>query len=282
MKKTLVCLFACLLIFTFFLPKPTVTADSIDGLPIKNDLLETGILFEGQIFLPMILNGLPCSKAPTLLEPANSAFLNTLTPLFRWDTGDNPYTTRFRLELAKDAEFNQGITSLTSSGFSGIGEFRFPQNLEPASTIFWRAYLICGELQSPYTPTWSFLTGSGGTIPSAPILVSPEDESTPSLTPITLQWEPVEGAIEYLVRWTETGASWYNFAYTSETCYTLWGVTPSATYDWWIAALNEYAIGIDSEKWQFTAPAETQSINDECLLSTPNVYRDRESFVISE
>lgn len=218
------------------------------------------------IYLPLIKNGSPCSKAPILLEPANGSNLDNLIPIFSFDTGNDPNVTGFVMSVARDVDFNQSVTSLSISGsVSGIYNFRFSQNFDPSTTLYWRAYNRCGEIQSPYSQTWSFTTGSGGPIMPAPTLISPPDDSVLPTLPVNLEWSAVNGAWEYLVHWRRTGLGGYSYTYTADTNFTIWGLNPNTTYEWWITARNDYAWGLESEKWQFTTPAETLSITQENL-----------------
>lgn len=96
-----------------------------DDDPLPPDLVSPGIMYD--IYLPLIMNGSPCSNAPTLLEPANGANLDNLIPLFRWNNGDDPNATELHLEVARDSGFTQYVTSLWSSGSGGgYKNFVFP------------------------------------------------------------------------------------------------------------------------------------------------------------
>jgi len=214
------------------------------------------------IYLPLIRNGSPCLNAPTLLDPANGSSLDNLIPLFRWDNGNDPNVTRLHLEVARDAGFTQRLISFTSGGSGGIREFRFSRNFDPSATLYWRTYLECGTTQSPYSAVWSFTTGSGGTILPAPNLLAPADDTILPSLPVNLEWSAVSGAVEYIVHWTLTGQGGYSYSMATDTNFTIgWGLSPNATYDWWITARNAYAWGVDSVKWQFTTPAGALSIS---------------------
>lgn len=207
-----------------------------------------------------------CTTIPTLISPTNGGNLDTIAPLFRWDNGNNPNATMLRLEVAKNPGFTQTVWSLWSGGTSGVREFRFSENLDPATVYYWRAWLMCGDTQGPYSEVWSFTTGSGGTILPAPALVAPANGSAVPTTTVTLQWSSVSGAIEYLVHWREVGQGGYTWRRVNDTQTTISWLSVNTTYEWWISARNDYAIGTDSEKWQFTTPAGS--------LSSPSVNYD--------
>lgn len=218
------------------------------------------------VHLPVALKNYgACSAFPTLLGPANSSGLDTIIPLFRWDSGNNPNATTLRLEVAKDANFTQRVFSLWSRRSRGIGEFRFSSNFDPATTYYWRAWLMCGDAQGPYSEMWSFTTGSGGTTLPAPALLAPANGSTVPTTPVTFQWSSVPGAVEYLVRWREVGEQWSIVDWVNEAQISVDWLSANTTYEWWVSARNDYAIGTNSDTWQFTMPAGVSSLTSEEL-----------------
>jgi len=218
-----------------------------------------------------------CSTIPTLLSPANGSSLNTIAPLFRRDNGNNPNATVLRLQVSKAGY----VWSLRSSRASGVSEFRFSRNLNPAATYYWRAWLMCGDVQGPYSEVWSFTAGSGGTILPAPTLVAPTNGSTSPTTTVNLQWSPVSGAIEYLVYWREAGDRGYFFWSVSATQTTISQLKANTTYEWWISARNDYAIGTDSETWRFTTPAGSSSLSPQ-NLNRNSVEEDGSATIVFE
>jgi hypothetical protein len=203
--------------------------------------------------------------------------------LFRWDNSNNPNATQLNLEIARDADFGQIFWSLSSIGSGGIQEFRFSENFDPSATIFWRAYLMCGTTQSPYSEAWSFTTSSGGMIMPATSLIAPADDSILSSLPVDLEWSAINGAVEYIVHWTVTGYGGYTYSFTTDTSFTIgWGLDPNTTYDWWITARNDYAWGTDSEKWQFTTPTEMLTIPQKNLNPSFIMNEDGATYKTSE
>jgi hypothetical protein len=236
---------------------PENTASPSTDLPAARLGVTADITFtpEYTAFLPAVFkNYINCTAVPTLLSPANGSSLATLAPLFRWDNGNDPSVTALRMQVSKDASFATYVNSLY--GGSGTHEFRFSRNYDPATVYYWRAWLVCGDVtQGPNSEVWSFTTGSGGTILPAVSLTSPANGSTVSGSTVTLRWSAVSGAIEYLVRWRETGEGGYIYTWVTGTQYTVGGLSANTTYEWWVSARNSYAIGTDSATWQFTTPA---------------------------
>ncbi len=196
----------------------------------------------------------PCDTVPTLLSPPDGGNLSTIAPEFRWDCGDNPRATQFRMRFGLDPEFDSWVQGITSWSAQGEGAFRFHENLEPDTTYYWRAWLICGEMEGPYSEVSSFRTAVEGTLPPAPSLTAPVSGTVVSSPSVTLVWEPVDRAEEYLVRYREAGAGEYRWVWTADTRVTL-SLAGGKTYEWWVAALNGYGIGSDSLAWRFITPA---------------------------
>ncbi|CAG0931292.1 hypothetical protein TFLX_02072 [Thermoflexales bacterium] len=204
------------------------------------------------VYLPTIFqNYTSCTTIPALLSPATGTTLNTLVPLFRWDSGNDPGATEFRYETSKDVTFDTTYGFRSRYDAQGIHEYRFSENFDPGTTYYWRAYLMCGEAPGPYTAVWTFTTGSGGTLPPGPNLVSPANGTLVAGTSVTLRWSPLAEAVEYTVYRKKAGSSTI-FWKVNNTEFTLSGLSPNTPYEWWIKARNEYAWGAESPHWFFT------------------------------
>jgi hypothetical protein len=206
------------------------------------------------LYLPLIKTGRPpCSLAPALVSPADGSLLDSLIPLFEWDSGNDPAATELMMLVARDPGFTQVVQSLGYGSGQGPGSIRFWSNLDPAVTYYWRAWLMCGPgLQSPYSQVWTFTSGSGGTILPAPGLVAPADGTIlPGLDTI-LQWSPVSGAVEYQVQWRHSGGAGGYVAFTTSLQYTPYALSASSPYEWWSAARNDYAWSSESLLRTFT------------------------------
>jgi hypothetical protein len=203
--------------------------------------------------LPLIMTGpRPCSVPPTLVSPANGSSLNTLIPMFEWNSGNDPSATQFMMYVAHDPGFTQVVSSLGYGSGQGPGNNRFWTNFDPASTYYWRAWLMCGEgIESPYSEVWTFTSGSGGTILPAPDLVAPANGTLLPGIDTTLQWSAVAGAVEYQVQWRKTGGGGY-VQFTNSLQYNPYALIAGSSYEWWSAARNDYAWGPNSALWNFT------------------------------
>jgi hypothetical protein len=234
------------------------------------------------IYLPVMFKGFEeCSTTPTLISPTNGSSLNTLIPLFQWDSGNNPNADNLHMEVSRNSGFTQIFSSLYYNSAQGAGDFRFSDNFNPAATIYWRAFLICGDTQGPYSEVWSFTTGSGGTLLPAPALVAPANgNAVPAIT-VTLRWSPVSGAVEYVVHWRTLGQGGYSYESVTDTQTTLTWLGPNPTYEWWVSARNNFAIGADSEKWQFTTPGGSSSVSTQ-NLNRSSVVEDGNAIIVFE
>jgi hypothetical protein len=225
------------------------------------------------IYLPIVLKDYAgCYTIPTLLSPAIGSTLSTINPLFSWDSGNDPTATAFRMQVALDVDFTQIRSDLWSGGATGIEEFRFASNYNSATIYYWRAWLMCGETQGQYSEVWSFTTGSGGTILPAPTLIAPDNGSTVPTTTVTLQWAIVPDALEYIVHWRQDGWGGYYYQWVNDTQYSI-HLLNNTTYEWWVTARNDYALGTNSATWHFTTPVGSSAVSPQDFLH---------SFVIEE
>jgi hypothetical protein len=224
-----------------------------------------------------------CSTTPALIAPADGSTLNTLIPLLQWDSGNNPNATEFYLDVWLDPGLTEYVTGLRCTGCGIRGEYQWRihrylvGNLDPATTHYWRAYLMCGDTRGPYSDVWSFTTGSGGTILPGPNLISPADGTTLPGTTVSLQWSSVNAAVEYWV-----SAETQDRDYVRDvpgTVTTLRELQPNASFEWWVQARNDYAWGADSTHWHFTTGANGSSISPN---SSSSLLPDRRDHVAKE
>jgi hypothetical protein len=228
------------------------------------------------VYLPSTLNHFGgCSVVPTLLDPADGSTLDTLLPVYRIEVSDNPNITGLRMEVAEDQAFENFVMSSWGGGWPGVHEKRFSWNLDPATTYYWRAWVMCDDVAGPYSEVRSLISGSGGVIPAAPDLVSPADGISIGSLPFTLTWSTVPGALEYEICWRKaSGGGAYCFS-RNEAQFSTAGapphwLDPDTTYKWWAVALNDYAASPDSVSWEFTTPSEgglyaSESLEDDMV-----------------
>jgi len=204
---------------------------------------------EHLVYLPFV--AYPCPQ-PTLYSPEDAAQLDTLTPVFQFGVPVITGVTGAALHVSPNPSFMPLEYSITSD--SGGGEFTWKvyYNLTPAATYYWRAVTICQGSVKSYSEIRTFLTGSGGEFPPAPVLLSPADGSTTASTSVTFEWSQVVGATGYLLNYQGEGSSWMTVPLT-DTQRTR-SLQPGKNYIWYVQPLNAYGIGESSPTWHFTTP----------------------------
>jgi hypothetical protein len=213
---------------------------------------------DSTLYLPSILNILPCGDEPRLYSPLNNSTLNTLRPTFQYTFGLNPAATERWFEVALDPAFTQRKYWTYSTNIHGTTDTMYyarPHvNLNPATLYYFRAYVKCGSSLALYSDVWSLTTGSGGTILPAPTLLEPSSGSQVPSTTVTLRWLPVSGAdLGYMVYYGKVGGSQF-LGQVNDTSLVVGPLDAATTYEWWVKAANDYALGSSSAKWQFTTP----------------------------
>ncbi len=234
----------------------TLTAMNLSGTATATHTVQ----INARVYMPTIYkNFLTCGGPPTLLSPPDASVQQTLLPTYRWDNGSATNATTTRLEVAKDPDFDERVNSLWFPAPSGELEFQFSRNLEADVTYYWRVWLVCGEVAGPISEVWSFTTNSGGTILPAPTLVAPPNQSTQPVDGVTLDWNPVGGAEGYIARWSVAGSPSTRYQWVTGTSLALTGLNAGSTYEWYVEAYNDYAIGTESTRWRFTTTSPAAS-----------------------
>jgi len=236
------------------------------------------------LYLPVVNNNPGCIiTTPSLISPANGSHLDTLIPMFKWDAGNDPNAIGLRVDFASTPDFNR-IWLIMRSWWqaTGQGEWRWSENFDPGTTLYWRTCLFNDEFEGPYSEVWSFTTGSGGTILPGPSLVSPANGGIVPSLPVTLQWSALGGALEYLVEWRVVGSPETAYRWvTGDETEVSW-LDANATYEWWVRARSDYAHGNDSEIWQFTTSAGSSSSPGSNPDSTISIKKGDSTYIITE
>lgn len=217
--------------------------------PTLNDWAMVAPSQDFTIHLPLVQRTTsPCSVAPTLISPTNLSVLDTLVPALVYFRGTHPVSYT-QVLIADNPGLDGAIRYGCYGGTQGPRELRLFDNLEPATMYYWRAQDVCGSTRSPHSPSFSFRTGSGGTILDPPALVSPADGAAGIGQEVTATWTSVPGAVGYQVR--RNGVLYH----PSATSIVLSSLQPNTTYDWHVRSYNDYAYSSASDQWQFTTGA---------------------------
>ncbi len=187
---------------------------------------------------------------PVQVAPANGATLGTISPSFTINNGGTGQRARAELQFAPVPDFGSDADGLGFSPFQGASTVPLSRNLNEGTTYYWRARSsLDGVNWGEWSAVWSFITPSGGSLPGAPALISPANQSTiDSLRP-TLTWSHVTGATRYAV--AVGGAVFFS----SLSGYAMsFDLDPGTSYGWSVTARNSYGWGTRSNEWAFTTP----------------------------
>jgi hypothetical protein len=211
------------------------------------------------LFLLVSLKEVYAIDPPTLIYPPNGG-TNIPTPVnFDWsDVNGAAYYhlyvyIGFTLEYEKDSILTSGYTV----------------DLGGNTQYFWkvRAYDATGNWAE--SATWSFTTGSS--LPSAPVLQYPPDDTTNMPTNITFNWADNPGTIQYYTLQYTTDPNFINGITTvnsSASQQYVTGLSTNTVYFWRVSATNSTGTGPYSPIWNFeTLPAIPPAPT---LISPPN------------
>ena len=162
------------LIFIFCLQSVPIAASTV--LPVKGEI------------------GLPPS-APTLVFPADNSFQDTADITFQWNAVSGAIDYWFQLSF--DANFSNVPINQTTGNVTSKTLIDFPMD---GTVYYWRVSAGDPSGWSNFSPVFSFTSGpnsSSGSVPNAPTLSFPPDESYQDTTEIDFSWNAVSGATDY-------------------------------------------------------------------------------------
>jgi len=205
--------------------------------------------------LPLIYyDAYACLDRPVPLSPPDGAMLDTLIPMFRWNSGSPTCVRYLNLRVYSDAAGEIVNRSTSTSRTEGEGAYRFTDNFEPGTTYYWRIRFKCtNNVYGPFSELRSFTAGSEGTLPPMPVQLSPPNGSVTESRRVTMRWEAVPGATMYIIHYRAEGSKGSTYIWVNETRVSR-TLMANKTYEWWVAAVNDYGVGEATEKWRFTTP----------------------------
>ncbi|HPO57159.1 MAG TPA: FISUMP domain-containing protein, partial [Ignavibacteriaceae bacterium] len=183
----------------------------------------------------------------TLSSPGNGATNVSLPVTFVWNpTGG---ATSYTLQVSESSAFAAYVYN--QSGLTGTS--RQVTGLSDTTTYYWR--VSADNSQGP-SNTWSFKTAStGGTVPLAPVLLSPANNSNNQPVTLTLTWNPSSGASGYNLQ-VSTGNSFstiiYNQSNINGTSHQISGLNNNTKYYWRVSGTNNNGSSNWSSIWNFT------------------------------
>lgn len=209
-----------------------------------------------RLYLPVGLRTTSiCVDRPLLLWPAAGATINTLIPAYLWDSCDLPEAIYTHLQIAPNPDMSDWVLSLYDSP-TNVGSFQeYEKNLVPDTTYYWRIRAVYGDDDfGPYS-SGSFRTAPNGPVLPPPELLYPFDDMTLPGTTVTFNWQPVSGAVKYLIviGWTFGQIDARYYAYVEDTQTAFNHLPPNQPCYWVVSSVTDYAIGEPSAPRYFTS-----------------------------
>ncbi len=230
--------------------------DTFNGLGYHH----LGAALDHFIYVPATIKGGDPS-IPFLVAPKNGSAVGNLIPRFIFNSGTQPPNTGICVYSGWAAHPTSCLRYFDLNYSGPVIDWMITENLSEGATIFWRIGVIYNQdFNNPkYSQEWSFSTPTAGTFLDGPALLSPTNGSEVPSSPMTLTWQPSEGAVQYFAyfqpiegniafRQGPTTNTYVNVSISS----LIRNYGTGTTYKWWVSARNDYAWGPDSAKWQFT------------------------------
>jgi hypothetical protein len=194
-------------------------------------------------------NGYGPPAVPVLVYPPNGATGIILNPTFIWYSVNN--ATGYRIQVSASSSFSNILDSATVT----TNQYSIPAGkLSGLITYYWRVCAFNTYGTSNWSIVWSFTTMMS--VPPAPVLISPANNSTwVALTP-TLYWEAITGVTNYKVQVSQNQnfTTLTDSAIVNNNQYQIpYGkLINNVKYYWRVNATNSYGTGPWSEVWNFT------------------------------
>ena len=198
---------------------------------------------------------------PVPLSPADGAAGLPVDVTISWQPSIQ--AEAYSLEVARTSTFAEPDVSV-----SGITETSYlVEGLDYGTEYFWHVRATNAQSASEYSTTYRFSTAAAP--PDAPLLTSPANGAAALPATVTLDWEDVTGADEYMIQ-VDSSAGFENpirDLVSSESEVTLTGLGGERTYFWRVRAADDGNAGEWSESWAFTTmislPAPPQLVSPE-------------------
>ncbi len=234
-------------------------------LPAFTLMAGSGIGESGSVFM----TSLP-PNAPELSAPTNGLASVPDSVLLTWRS--LIHTSGFNVQVSTEDDFNTLLLDET-----GVADTLYlMKNLDFSTLHYWRVNAVNAAGTSPYSTVWSFSTLQPL---SGPQLMRPEDGAFVDNEGLVLEWNPIDGAIEYHLQVSDS-PDFSNLIIEvsdiQETNYALNLETGNVWY-WRVSAINEAGEGDFSGIWSFSNLAtdiDKESIpkNFDLLPAYPNPF----------
>ena len=230
-----------------------------------NMVNEGGTSVWSQVFNFTTVIGFP--SPPTLLSPPNGTIGVNLTPTLRWV--EDISAINYRTQISEDSNFAATLIDTTVTDSSQVTVR--PGVLQNIKTYFWRVRTTNSLGTSNWSNVWNFVTLLSP--PIAPVLFSPQDDTTNvNLTP-TLYWLPVQYAQTYRIQLADNPAfnnMIINIGSLTSTQYPISTALQNNTWYYWrVNATNGAGTSPFSPVWKFKTVI-SPPVAAPTLLSPPN------------
>jgi hypothetical protein len=201
------------------------------------------------------------SPAPVLTSPSDMSEDQPTSVTFVWEAA--PGAETYQLQIATVQDFSvifldQDNISETSYAINGLDNDR---------TYYWRVRAINNFGEGEWSEVWSFTTAIG--IPSAPVLVLPENNAENQPVTITFEWEEESLADYYRLQVSKVSdfsSTVVNVGNITASSYEVTNLEYLQTYYWRVNATNESGTGSWSQVRNFTTIIERPAVPQ---LSSP-------------
>lgn len=184
----------------------------------------------------------PLTAAPQLLSPPNNAQMAPPKLTLTWSAVAE--ATGYKLQLATNEIFTQGLVEYPTTGTSKVVELRLK------TKYWWRVAALNAGGRGPWSSV-RYLTTAAPPVP-APVLVSPANAATGVAIRPTLVWQSVVGAYHYrvvVVKGTDSAHPVVDQT-ISGTALTV-TLEANTNYRWAVAGVNVAGQGPWSAVWTF-------------------------------
>lgn len=195
------------------------------------------------------------SPAPVLTSPSDGAENQSTSLTFLWE--DSPGAETYKLQIATVSDF-----SATFYNQDNLTETeQFVDGFNTDQVYYWRVRAINEFGEGDWSEVWSFSTGID--VPSAPVLTTPDNESTDQPVTLTFVWDDANFAESYRLQVSKVSnftSTVVNTGGITDTSYEVSGLEHSQTYYWRVNASNESGTSSWSPVWEFTTIIERPEV----------------------
>ena len=198
------------------------------------------------------------------ISPVTGTTNSVVAPTFNWNPSSGATSYSFCLTTIATA-CDPGVSSPYWTNVGNVTSYPVSSNLLSSTTYYWqiRANNVIGKTYGDANTAWKFTTTGPGTPPGPFGKSSPSNNAPSTAVSLSLNWG------------TSSGASWYEYCYTTSTncssgswtnvgaltSASISGLTEASGYHWQVRAVNAngytYADGgsASTQNWLFTTGA---------------------------